>query len=167
MVVVSLKESNAEASKNRTPPRNLRMSNPPPNPARTVETEVVDHIPGEERDGQQQTGHATESKSFFHPGSGLAIIGIDVVGFGLNVPTGFLATFFVSAAAFVVTFAVVFGIQRQQASDTVGWAMLKALIGAAAAAVPTPIAGTVLGGAILMLSGLPNSTSKVLGKFKG
>ncbi len=124
---------------------------------------------GDHGAGSQQTGDSAQagptSKSFFHPGSGLAIIGIDVAAFGINVPTGFLLTFLVALGAFVSTFVVVFGIQKQQAGDTTGWAALKALIGATAAGIPMPIAGTVLGAAILMLSGLPNSTSKALGKL--
>jgi len=135
-------------------------------PARPVEAEIVNEIPGENRGSDPESG-SEKKKSFFHPGSGLAIIGIDVAAFGLNAPTGLLATPLIAVGAFITTFAIVFGIQKNQAQDSTGWAMLKALIGGVAAGVPMPIAGTVLGAAILMLSGLPTSTSKVVDKFRG
>ncbi|MEM1060593.1 MAG: hypothetical protein AAGK14_15370 [Verrucomicrobiota bacterium] len=149
------------------------MSTPPEIPSQEVETEIVERLPGEGEEPREENetpaadAEKGGGKSFFHPGSGLAIIGVDVVAFGLNAPTGFLATAFISLGAFVATFALVFGIQKNQHHDSTGWAILKALIGAVAAAVPFPIAGTALGAAILFLSGLPNTTGKVLDKLKG
>jgi hypothetical protein len=57
-------------------------------------------------------------------------------------------------AAFGLCFVVVDRIQRRWHGDDPKRARIKALIGAAAAGAPFAITGTVVGGLILVLSGL-------------
>jgi len=93
-------------------------------------------------------------RTFFHPFSGLVILGVDWLAFGIDLPTEFLFTPLVSLVAFGVTF---WAVARIQLRDGDGWkgAYFKAFLGAAAAGVPFPVTGTILGAAILILSGLP------------
>ncbi len=93
-------------------------------------------------------------RTFYHPLSGLAILGIDWAFFGLGWELGPLSLAVASVAAFVSCFAVVRRVQSRWGGDDPGRARLKALLGAAAAGVPFAIGGTVLGVLILALSGL-------------
>jgi len=97
---------------------------------------------------------ADDKRRFFHPYSGIVILGVDWLAFGADLPTGFTLVALVSVVAFVVTFAGVFKIQMRF-GDATGPACLKAFIGAVAAGIPFPITGTIAGAAILALSGLP------------
>ncbi len=95
-------------------------------------------------------------RSFYHPLSGVVILGVDWLAFGMDLFSGFIAFAVVSALAFVVTFYVVLAIQRRWHDDKPGAAIVKALLGASAAGVPFPITGTIVGAAIVALSGLPS-----------
>lgn len=59
-----------------------------------------------------------------------------------------------SLVAFAVTTGGVYWIQRRWAGDRRSRAALKALFGGVVAGVPTSIAGTAVGAAILALAGL-------------
>ena len=122
---------------------------PDPDPDEPVDAEVVAPRP------PAKTG-AEAPRTFFHPLSGLVILGVDWLAFGIDLPTEFLLTPVVSAAAFAVTFWAVSRIQKRQ-GDEPRWVMFKAVLGAVAAAVPFPVTGTVVGTAILLLSGLPRA----------
>ena len=95
-------------------------------------------------------------KSFYHPYSGMVILGVDWLAFGADLPTGFALVAFISVAAFLVTFIAVAVIQRRD-GDPPWKAYLKASLGAVAAGVPFPVTGTIVGIAILALSGLPTA----------
>ena len=129
------------------------MSNPSEKPGepKAIDVELV-------RDSAAVEKSPVESpRTFFHPLSGLTILLVDWLAFGLDVPTGFLFLLVTSLAAFAVTFAGVYWIQRKESADTPSRARWKALLGAIAAGVPFPVTGTVLGAGILLLSGLPSS----------
>jgi len=93
-------------------------------------------------------------KRFFHPYSGVVILGIDWLAFGADLPSGFALIFLTSAIAFLATFVAVSVIQLRD-GDPAPKAYLKAFLGALAAGVPFPITGTIVGAWILALSGLP------------
>jgi hypothetical protein len=93
-------------------------------------------------------------RTFFHPLSGLVILGVDWLAFGLDLPTEFLFTPLVSLVAFGVTFWAVAKIQMRDGDDR-KHAYFKAFLGAVAAGVPFPVTGTIVGATILLLSGLP------------
>ena len=96
-----------------------------------------------------------EKKSFYHPLSGMVILGLDWLAFGMDFFSGFAALAAVSVLTFAATFALVSGIQRRLHGDAPGVAAGKAFLGAVAAGVPFPITGTIVGAAIIALSGLP------------
>ena len=91
---------------------------------------------------------------FFQRASGAAILAVDWVCFGLEWELGPLSMAVMSAAAFVVTYAVVWKVQTRLGGDDARRAHGKAFLGALAAGVPFPVTGTVVGAAILALSGL-------------
>jgi hypothetical protein len=95
-------------------------------------------------------------KTFYHPASGIAILGIDFIVFGTELFTGFLDTPLMCVLAFLVTFPVVFAIQKKWSLNTNTTAFGKAFLGAFMAGLPFSIAGTIYGAAIIALSGLPH-----------
>jgi hypothetical protein len=95
-------------------------------------------------------------RSFYHPASGVVILGLDWLTFGSDMLTGFLALPLLCVLAFIITFPVLFVIQSKWSKDTVGPALGKAFLGAFLVALPFPITGTMLGAAVLMLAGLPH-----------
>jgi hypothetical protein len=115
-----------------------------------VEGEVVP--PGGE---PPKTPPDTRGRTFFHPLSGAVILAIDWVAFGMDLFSGFAALLAVSLLAFAGTFYAVLWIQRRLHNDRPYPALLKALLGALAAGVPFPVTGTIVGAAIIALSGLP------------
>ncbi len=93
-------------------------------------------------------------RPFFQRASGAAILAVDWLCFGLEWELGPLSLAAMSAAAFVVTYAVVWKVQTRLGGDDARRAHGKAFLGALAAGVPFPVTGTVVGGTILALSGL-------------
>lgn len=121
-----------------------------------VEGEVVGGAPE-----PQKTPSKRKISSFFHPLSGVIILGFDWLVFGLDWASGFLMVALLAVATFGVVFAGVSWVQRRLAGDDYKTAALKALIGALAAGIPLPITGTVVGGAIIALSGLSELTKLI------
>jgi hypothetical protein len=95
-------------------------------------------------------------RTFYHPASGVVILGLDWLAFGTDLLSGLLAIPLICVLSFIVTFPVIFAIQSKWAKDTVGPALGKAFVGAFLVALPFPITGTLLGAAILALAGLPH-----------
>jgi len=95
-------------------------------------------------------------RTFYHPASGVVILGIDILVFGPEFLSGFLAVPAMCVLAFIVTFPLVFLIQKRWSGNTNSAALGKALLGAVLAGLPFSIAGTMFGAAVLALSGLPH-----------
>ncbi|HSH93127.1 MAG TPA: hypothetical protein VK968_03200 [Roseimicrobium sp.] len=89
-----------------------------------------------------------------HPLSGGLLIFIDNLFFGVDAVSMGLALPVVCLLAFTVTTAGVYLIQRRRHQDRRWVAGVKALIAGILAGVPTSIAGTVFGSAVLFLSGI-------------
>jgi hypothetical protein len=94
--------------------------------------------------------------TFYHPASGVVILGLDWLLFGTDLATGFLALPAMCVVGFLATFPIVFAIQRRWSKDTVPHALGKAFLGAFLVGLPFPVTGTLLGAAILVMSGLPH-----------
>lgn len=97
---------------------------------------------------------------WLHPTSGLLILAVDWLFFAPEAATFEVAVIVTSPLAFLVTTAGVFWIQRKRNRDSFGSALGKALLGGVVAAIPTSIGGTILGTAILAVSGLSNWTQR-------
>jgi len=126
-------------------PRGSAATEPPPPPKSSVPFEDL--------------------RSFYHPASGVAILMLDWLAFGTDFFSGFLAVPVICVLAFLVSFALVFVIQRKWTKDETPAAMGKAFIGAFLVGLPFPITGTLLGAAILALSGLPQHPIDVVKKL--
>jgi hypothetical protein len=123
------------------------MADQEPVPGRPVEGELVEPKGG-------TPAAADADKTYFHPLSGVVILSLDTIAFGLDLFSGFTALAVVSAATFGATYAAVKKIQVSLHGDDPKAARKKALIGATAAGVPIAITGTFVGAAILAASGL-------------
>jgi hypothetical protein len=95
-------------------------------------------------------------RTFYHPASGVVILGLDWLAFGTDLLTGFLALPEMCVLAFMVSFALVLTIQIKWSKDKLPAALGKSFLGAFLVGLPFPITGTILGAAILVLSGLPH-----------
>jgi hypothetical protein len=104
-------------------------------------------------------------QTFYHPASGVVTLGLDWLIFGTDLMTGFLALPLMCVLAFLFSFMLLVAIQRKWAKNPLSTAIWKAALGAFLVAVPFPITGTLLGGAILALSGLPHHPVDVVKKL--
>ena len=126
---------------------------------RTVPVDVLPPVPRDVRRPTSAEPNAVpfeNYKSFYHPASGVVILGLDWLAFGTDALTGFLALPEMCVLAFFASFAAVLAIQVKWSRDKMPIAIGKAFLGAFLVGLPTPITGTMLGAAILALSGLPH-----------
>jgi len=101
-------------------------------------------------------------RSFYHPASGVAILMLDWLAFGTDFLSAFLAIPVICVLSFLVSFPIVYVIQRKWTKDSTQAALGKAFIGAFLVGLPFPITGTMLGAAILALAGLPQHPIEVV-----
>jgi hypothetical protein len=121
-------------------------------------------LPPVPRDAYRQAPLAPEGsavpfdglRTFYHPASGVVILGLDWLAFGTDFFTGFLALPEMCVLAFLVSFAAIMAIQLKWSRDALPAAISKSFLGAFLVGLPFPITGTLLGAAILALSGLPH-----------
>ena len=100
--------------------------------------------------------HLVERKQrqFLVPAAGAWILALDWALFSSNALTAWLATPAAMIAGFVLGGAGVYLIQRRATGDTRGRAALKALLAAIVVGLPWPLGGTLVGGWVLLSSGL-------------
>lgn len=91
---------------------------------------------------------------FLSPLSGAVVLAVDNLLFGANAGTAMVATPLISLVAFGVTTASVFSVQRLRERDSRGRSLIKGLFCGLLAGIPTSIAGTALGGLVILASGL-------------
>jgi hypothetical protein len=104
-------------------------------------------------------------RTFYHPASGVIILGLDWLAFGTDFLTGFFALPAICVLAFVVSFPLILAVQLKWTRDALPIALGKAFLGAFMVGLPFPITGTLLGAAILALSGLPHHPIDVVKKL--
>src|SRR5580658_2154408 len=95
-------------------------------------------------------------RTFYHPASGVVILALDWLAFGTDLLSDFLALPIICVLSFLLTFPFLYLIQLKWSLDTKVSALGKAFLGAFLVGLPFPITGTLLGAAILALSGLPH-----------
>lgn len=135
----------------------------------------VDVLPPLPKDAYQQTPPPANShtvpfeglKTFYHPASGVVILGLDWLAFGTDMFTGLLAVPEICVLSFLVSFALIFAVQLRWAKDAIPTALGKSFLGAFLVGLPFPITGTLLGAAILALSGLPHHPVDAVKKLAG
>jgi hypothetical protein len=132
----------------------------------------VDVLPPLPRDAQTTSpSSATPSvpfaglRTFYHPASGVVILALDWFIFGTDLVTGFLALPWMCVVGFLVSFPLLLAIQLKWTKDALPAALGKSFLGAFLVGLPFPITGTILGAAILALSGLPHHPVDVVKKL--
>jgi len=111
--------------------------------------------------GEVQPPPPQGPRTFYHPASGAAILGVDLLAFGSEALSGFLDTPAACLLAFAVTFVLVYLIQNKWSRDRPALSFAKAFFGAFLAGLPFSIAGGIFGALILALSGLPHPKTLV------
>jgi hypothetical protein len=103
-------------------------------------------------------------KTFYHPASGVAILGIDLLCFGPEAifPPDMA---FLCPLAFLATFPFVYFFQTKWAKNSPRAAFGKAFLGATLAGLPFSIVGGIFGAAVIALSGLPSHPLETLKKI--
>src|SRR5471032_2261519 len=104
-------------------------------------------------------------RTFYHPASGVVILGLDWLAFGTDLLSGFMALPLICILTFLITFPVLYVIQIRWSKDKPPAAVGKAFLGAFLVGLPFPITGTLLGAAVLALSGLPHHSIDMVKKL--
>jgi len=142
-----------------------------PHEAQEVPVDVLPPLP---KDAAQATPLAQSAthpppfaglRTFYHPASGVVILGLDWLAFGTDLLTGLVALPVICVLSFLVSFPLVYAIQVKWSRDTVSTALGKAFLGAFMVGLPFPITGTLLGAAILALAGLPHHPIEMVRKL--
>ena len=103
-----------------------------------------------------------EPKRTLLPVTGLWILALDWLLFSSSALSLGLAAPFAMPIGFVVGGAGTFCLQRRFAGDTFWEAALKALVAGIFVGTPWPLAGTLLGGWVLLASGIANAKGRLL-----
>jgi hypothetical protein len=98
------------------------------------------------------------------PATGAWILALDWLLFSTNTLSAYTATPIVMVVGFVLGGAGAFVIQRRGANDAPWSAVLKAVLAGIVVGLPWPVAGTLVGGWVLLSSGLGNARKEVLGR---
>jgi len=105
-----------------------------------------------------------KQRRFILPATGLWILVLDWLLFSSNVLSAWLATPAVMVLGFVLGSGGAFLAQRRAANDTLWSATLKALLVGIVVGLPWPIGGTLVGGWVLLNSGLADARKEILGR---
>jgi hypothetical protein len=100
-------------------------------------------------------------RTFYHPASGVAILGVDLLCFGPEIFLPFDLPL-MCVFAFLVTLPLVYLVQWKWSKDTMAASFGKAFLGAFLAGLPFSITGTIFGAAVLVMSGLPRNPWEAL-----
>ena len=95
-----------------------------------------------------------ETPRFLVPAAGVWILTLDWLLFSSNVISAGVATPLIVGGGFLLGGAGTFLIQWKSAGDPVWIAALKALVAGLVVGAPWPVGGTLLGGWVLLASGL-------------
>lgn len=101
---------------------------------------------------------------FILPITGAWILVLDWLLFSSNVFSAWLATPVVMLLGFLLGGGGTFLIQRKAAHDASWGAALKALLAGVVVGLPWPIGGTLVGGGVLLTSGLADARKEILNK---
>lgn len=101
-------------------------------------------------------------RRFILPATGVWILVLDWLLFSSNVLSAWLATPVVMLLGFVLGSGATFLAQRRAANDALWSAAMKAILAGIVVGLPWPIGGTLLGGWVLLTSGLADARKELL-----
>ncbi len=105
-----------------------------------------------------------KQRRFILPATGLWILVLDWLLFSSNILTAWLATPIIVVIGFVFGGVGAFLAQRKKANDSLWIAAFKSLLAGIVVGVPWPIGGTLIGGWVLLTSGLADARKEIMGK---
>ena len=105
-----------------------------------------------------------KKRRFILPATGVWILVLDWLLFSSNILSAWLATPVVMVIGFVLGSVGTFLAQRRAANDASWSAALKALLAGIVVGLPWPIGGTLIGGWVLLTSGLVDARKEIMGK---
>ncbi len=103
-------------------------------------------------------------RRFVLPATGAWILALDWLLFSTNTLSAWTATPIVMVVGFVLGGAGAYVIQRRGANDAPWRAVLKAALSGIVVGLPWPVGGTLIGGWVLLSSGLRDARKEVLGR---
>ena len=132
-------------------------------------TESHDGSSGPDEPSHQSAGPvrwllSPKRKRFLLPATGLLILVLDWLLFSSNVLSAWLATPAVIVLGFALGSVGTFMVQRKAANDRPAIAVLKALLAGIVVGVPWPVGGTIVGGWVLLTSGLADAKKEIMNK---
>lgn len=105
-----------------------------------------------------------KQRRFILPATGLWILVLDWLLFSSNVLSAWLATPAVMVLGFVLGSGGALLAQRKAANDSLWSAAIKALLAGIVVGLPWPIGGTLVGGWVLLTSGLADARKEMMGR---
>ena len=105
-----------------------------------------------------------KQRRFLLPATGLWILVLDWLLFSSNVLSAWLATPVVMLLGFVLGSGGAFLAQRRTANESFWSAATKAFLSGVVVGLPWPIGGTLIGGWVLLTSGLPDVRKELMRK---
>ena len=105
-----------------------------------------------------------KQRRFILPATGLWILILDWVLFSSNVLSAWLATPVVMLAGFVLGAGGAFLAQRRAANESLWSAAAKAVLAGIVVGLPWPIGGTLIGGWVMLTSGLADARKELMRK---
>jgi hypothetical protein len=134
-----------------------------------AESEHQDFEPEERAPSRQSRGLVRwlfnpKQRRFILPATGVWIFVLDWLLFSSNALSAWLATPAVMILGFVLGSGGAFLAQRRAAKDAVWSAALKALLAGIVVGLPWPIGGTLVGGWVILTSGLADARKEITGK---
>ncbi len=122
------------------------------------------HEPTERSGGLVRWLLNPKHRRFMLPATGVWILALDWLLFSSNAISAWIATPIVMVVGFVLGSAGAYVIQRRGANETRWSAVLKAVSAGIVVGLPFPVGGTLIGGWVLLSSGLGNARKEVLGR---
>ncbi len=103
-------------------------------------------------------------RRFILPATGAWILLLDWALFSSNLLSAWLATPAVMVVGFVFASVGTFLVQRRKAHDATWLAAVKALLAGIVVGLPWPVGGTLVGGWVLLTSGLADAGKEITGR---
>ena len=127
-------------------------------------SEPEQHEPADQSGGLVRWLFNPKKRRFMLPATGAWILALDWLLFSSNALSAWLATPVVMVAGFVLGGAGAYLAQRRGANDAPWRAVLKAVLAGIVVGLPWPIGGTLVGGWVLLSSGLGDARKEIMGK---
>lgn len=129
-----------------------------------ADSNTDERAPSEKRGGLTRWLFHPKQRRFILPATGAWILVLDWLLFSTSILSAWLATPVVAVLGFVLGSGGAFLAQRKAAKDALLTAAFKALLAGIVVGIPWPVGGTLVGGWVLLTSGLADARKEIMGK---